>query len=667
VVVHGRGFRGGTVKVSASADGLKLVGPTERTVTVADGKPAEVRFGLSAEAAGTAVLRFTLEGGGERDGLEQKLPVVLPVAMEAVAAYGDTSGERVEGIVPPAGVRPGVGGLTVTLASTVLGGFDEGLRQLVDYPYGCLEQLSSRLVPFVALRELAGKYGVAVQGAPADAQQRFLRELLGNDTLAAAGSTDPDAVVRATIGKIQSLQRWDGGYGYWADAECSSFDGSSYAVLALARAKEVGYPVDAAALAKGRGFLADVVASGKGQTCWGVHDAPAADSRAFALYTLARAGDPRPSYYGALFQDRKALPLFATAFLADAMFVGKGDRGQARQLLQELMNHAVETPGGVHFEENNDRTYTPAWSSDTRTTGIVLQTLADVSPDHPYVAKIGRYLGEVRKGTGRFRTTQEAAFALIGLTEVTRTREAATPDFTARVKLGATTLTEAGFHGRSMNVVTATVPPERLGGQQVPLTFAVDGQGVLYYGALLRYAPVELPLTPLDRGIAVQRWFEPYTGGGQARAFYAGDLVKVRVRVATSRERAWVSVDVPLPAGLEAVDTSLATTAKTGGEEEVSENADELRPDEEEEEASPWAYRFWSPFNHVERRDDRVVLFADHLPPGVHTATVVARATTPGDFVLKPAQASEMYAPEVFGRSDGGRVQVLLPAQVAER
>ena len=44
------------------------------------------------------------------------------------------------------------------MASTVLGGYGEAMRQLVDYPYGCLEQLSSRLVPFVALRELHGVF-----------------------------------------------------------------------------------------------------------------------------------------------------------------------------------------------------------------------------------------------------------------------------------------------------------------------------------------------------------------------------------------------------------------------------------------------------------------------------------------------------------------------------
>ena len=37
--------------------------------------------------------------------------------------------------------------------------FDRGFQQLIEYPYGCLEQQSSRLVPVIALREIAGQFG----------------------------------------------------------------------------------------------------------------------------------------------------------------------------------------------------------------------------------------------------------------------------------------------------------------------------------------------------------------------------------------------------------------------------------------------------------------------------------------------------------------------------
>ncbi|MCE5246285.1 hypothetical protein LLG88_05105, partial [bacterium] len=58
----------------------------------------------------------------------------------------------------------------------------------------------------------------------------------------------------------------------------------------------------------------------------------------------------------------------------------------------------------------------------------------------------------------------------------------------------------------------------------------------------------------------------------------------------------------------------------------------------------------------------RVLAFADELPVGTHTLTVVLRATTAGTFQLPAARAEEMYTPEVFGRSEGGSLVVAPPA-----
>lgn len=681
VVVHTHRFEAPKVLVTAQAEGLKLEGDAEKTVTLEGGKPQEVRFRFVAEAPGTAVLRFRVQGGGENDGVESRIPVKLPVAMEAVAVYGETEGEKAEALAPPAGVRPDVGGLEVTMASTALGGYDENMRQLVEYPYGCLEQMSSRLVPFVSLRELSGIFGVPWSPDVAE-------DWIGASALATRGSTDPDEVVKSTIREIERLQNVDGGYRYWASSPCSAQYASAMAVWALGRAKAVGYPVDAEGLARGQAYLADTVAAGKCERCgWGCSK-PDDATRVFALYALARTGAPRASYYGEFYERRKQLPLFGKAMLADAMFVGGGDRAQAKTLLAEIMNAARETPSEVHFQETDPRTYAALWSSDTRTTALVLETLVDISPDHPFVPKIARYLNRVRDESGRYRNTQEAAFSLVALTELVRVKEKEVPDFTARVLLAGNELVSNRFQGRSMKVAEDQVPMSRVSGGG-SLVFSKDGPGRLYYGARLRYAPKEMPTDPLDRGFTVQRWFEPYEGGGQTREFFAGELVRVRVRIASPMERHFAAIEVPLPAGLEAVDTSLASTAGLphgprdegpgpgyeyesaedlyGAGDVEGEGYEEEGSEDEAEDFSFFARSFYSPFNHTEQRDDRVVIFADRLPPGVHVASFVARATTPGSFVLQPAHAEEMYAPEVFGRSDGGRLEVRIGAPVAER
>ena len=57
-------------------------------------------------------------------------------------------------------------------------------------------------------------------------------------------------------------------------------------------------------------------------------------------------------------------------------------------------------------------------------------------------------------------------------------------------------------------------------------------------------------------------------------------------------------------------------------------------------------------------RDERVEAFAALLWEGVHNYEYVARATTPGNFVVQPPKAEEMYMPETFGRGQTDRVRV---------
>jgi len=57
-------------------------------------------------------------------------------------------------------------------------------------------------------------------------------------------------------------------------------------------------------------------------------------------------------------------------------------------------------------------------------------------------------------------------------------------------------------------------------------------------------------------------------------------------------------------------------------------------------------------------RDERAEAFASLLWEGVYNYSYVTRATTPGQFVVPPAKAEEMYHPETFGRTGTDFVKV---------
>ena len=662
----------GDVDVVASAEGVVIQGDATRRVTMA-GKGVEVRFPFKAEGTGPARLRFTatqqVAGTAEKDGVQMIVPVTLPTVLETTAVSGMTDSKVQEGLKPPGESRVDVGGLDIVMGSTALAGFNESMKQLVDYPHGCLEQMASRLVPFIALRELQGGFGT-VHPPGSEADIAMAKSWFGDSVLDKDGTPHPDKVVKASLAKMVALQQGDGSFRMWPTSSCVDPWASTYATLSLVRAREVGYDVDEAVIDRALRFLDRNVVGDKLPSCWN-HPRKASDlERTFAAFVLARAGKAKTGALGSIvdrvLKNPDTFPLFGRALLADALVVGKGDPATAQKVLQTVLNTARETPREVHFEEPDGARYRAYWSSDVRTSAIVLMTLVDAVPEHPFIPKIAAYLRTIRQADGRFRTTQDAAFALMAMSEVVRAKEATPPSYHAVISVNGAPLVSEDFKGRSLDVVTKHITMADVvakGSGDLPFIFEKEGTGTLYYAALLRRAPKVMPTEPLERGFTVQRWFEPMNHPGQqTRTFYAGDLVRVRVRVATRDARRSVAIDVPLPAGLEIVDTTLGSTASN-----ASDNDDDTSDGEEEEchggdscdpENLPFA-GFWSPFDYTEKRDDRYSAYADELPPGLHTISFVARATTMGTFVLPPAEASEMYAPEVFGRSDAGTFKVV--------
>jgi uncharacterized protein YfaS (alpha-2-macroglobulin family) len=109
----------------------------------------------------------------------------------------------------------------------------------------------------------------------------------------------------------------------------------------------------------------------------------------------------------------------------------------------------------------------------------------------------------------------------------------------------------------------------------------------------------------------------------------------------------------PLPAGLEALNPELATTERLPGEsdESVVYRGGSGIVDYYRFRHGPW-------YEHQNLRDDRAEAFTSLLWEGEHEYSYFARATTPGLFVVPPAKAEEMYAPETFGRGQSDRVRV---------
>ena len=184
---------------------------------------------------------------------------------------------------------------------------------------------------------------------------------------------------------------------------------------------------------------------------------------------------------------------------------------------------------------------------------------------------------------------------------------------------------------------------------------AKDGSGRLYYRIGLRYAPADLQLDALDRGFVVDRVYEaiddPADVSRDADGTWrvkAGARVRIRLTMVAESQRTHVALIDPLPAGLESLNPSLAVTQSVLSPTDESSPGDNWRVD-------GWWGRW---YEHEQLRDDRTEAFTTLLPAGTYTYSYVARATTPGSFVVPPTRAEEMYSPETFGRTSTDRLIV---------
>jgi uncharacterized protein YfaS (alpha-2-macroglobulin family) len=248
-------------------------------------------------------------------------------------------------------------------------------------------------------------------------------------------------------------------------------------------------------------------------------------------------------------------------------------------------------------------------------------------------------------------------WALIALTDVMVSTGELEGDFSYVVALNGETLREGDVteadvdETRKLQVAIADLLQDevnRLEITRLPPAAAQTGEGRLYYSAYLRYfLPVE-DVKALSRGVVVGRQYSPVDAPDEwVEEAGVGDVIQVKLTIVAPSDLHYVVVEDPLPAGCEGVDQSLKTTSVVGQPPSLERLDDWDR----------WGWGWWW-FSHTEMRDEKVALFATYLPKGTYEYTYLMRASVPGQFLTMPALAYEMYFPEVFGRSDGGRFVV---------
>lgn len=632
VVIDNQLQQAGTAEVSLAAEGVELTDAPMQRVALAAGEAKELTWAVKAPKPGSAKFRFSVQLGQESDSVERVLPIRLPPSAESFATYGTSTTNVAQPIEVPKDVMAGFGGLLVTIGASAMNGLQDAARYLIEYPYGCAEQVSSKAMPILVLGEIVEQY-----------------KLGGVETLALGRKH-----AQIAVDKLVSGQRSDGSWGTWmGSSEAPRADLTAYILLVLKRAKESSLAVPDDTSSRGTQYLQQWLGQNLAAKATDGHSRRwILDVQALVLFALTDWGQRNDAAARELFGKQAELDLFARGMLAAVFHRMSPQSPERAALLREILSRVIQTASSARFQESQSEELQLLMHSSPRTDAILLLVLLELDPQNDLIPKVVRGLMDARIN-GRWDTTQANSYAVWALARYFKVYESGPTAFTAQLFLGKTKVGESRFAEKSLREDLLEVPMAFLQeNRPKELTIGKTGTGRFYYRVGLKYAPRDSQLAALDQGFTVTRRYESGTGNKDdvrsnadgSWEIKAGAYVRVSLQVVVQDRRFYVVVDDALPAGLELVNSAYKTSARTPGARD---------PDEE-----GWGgYPSWR-FNHRELRDERSLHFADELTPGTYQLNVLARATVRGTFVVPPTRAEEMYHPEVFGRAASDRVTI---------
>ncbi len=630
-VVEGEGGPG---KAEIQVQGVELKEPATREITWVPNRPERLDFGVSVAmpplndqgvlAYQEVLFRVGVERTSDlaRDGFEVRLPIRddrAPVTLRQLADVEPGTPLVIPAVTDPA--RPGSFRRTILLSDQPgLVRMAAGLNFLLTYPYGCTEQRIS-----CARAELALK------------QFRALLQQHGSDE-------ELDRAVRQTLEWLPGVVDGAGLAAYWPGST-GYVSLTAWVVQFLVEAKDAGFRVDPQLLDTLTASLQKALRSDYSRFI----DGESFVERCWALVALGQAGKFDPGYAAELARKAQFLDLEAVATVLQSFArAGTGSPATNKELADRLWNGIVvrlwqgrEVYGGLQATAHSRNGL--ILPSETRTVSEVTRALARTDAADPRLQVLIDGLVTLGRGDG-WGTTNANASALLALAELLRPPFAGSSPHTAEVRFGdeQKTLT-LGPDNPVATLATVSAAAGEVAGEP-------GGKGPLVARVETTYTPAAdgSRVAPAAAGFVVSRELLRQRGtgeppekitlseAGQTVAFAVGEVVEDHVQVVNPGDRFYVAVVVPLAAGMEPLNPSLATAPP---------------------EAKPAGALTLAP-TYVAYLDDSVAFYYNTLPKGTYDFYFRTRATIPGSFIQPPAQAELMYDGAVSGNGSGSRIEV---------
>lgn len=636
-----------TVNINASGDLDDKKNPVaiNKKITLEPYKRTTVWMPLQSKAvdatreteAGKITFHVTAEDATDGDGLEHVLVVNKRRSLETAANYGTTTGDKAEESIKfPDKIHADVGNVGVVTSPSVIGNVEGAFKYMRDYPYFCWEQILTKGV-------MASHYINLRSYTPKDFEWKDAEKL-------------PDE----TLKMASSFQAPNGGMAYFIpqDQYVDPYL-SAYTALAFNWMRKSGYKIPQEVENKLHGYLDNFL---KQDTYPDFYDKGMASTvRAVALAALAENNKITLADLERYRPHVAQMSLFGKTYFVQAAMHVKDSENFVTEASKLILSHANQSGGKFTFNEQLDDSYSRILSSPLRENCAILSTFTelgerkdgkDLVEDVPY--KLVRMITQARGSRTHWENTQENVFCLNGLIDYAKVYENVKPNMNVTVSIDDRQFGETKFSDVKDTPVTFVRNIEANdSGRSAKVTITREGQGRLYYATSVSFAPLDEHSSYTNSGIEIRREYSVQRAGKwellkSPYQFKQSELVRVDIFLSLPAARNFVVVDDPIPGGLEPVNRDLATASIVDADKGTFEAA-----------GSSWWFKYsdwisynvsrWS-FYHKELRHNSARFYSDYLPAGNYHLSYTAQAIAPGDFIIMPIHAEEMYDPDVYGK-----------------
>lgn len=686
-VVFNKTGKNSTFKVTLSADNLIII-KSSQEIKINNWEQKTVEFEVKVKDIWVAktnenifskinIKAESLETN-DIDEVEKFLNINETSTKETVSTVGKTDSASYTEKIDLTNINLNSSKLTINYAPTILSNITSSVDFLASFPYWCLEQKQSAILPSVYFKKLYNSVNL-----PFDLTKKMVKVWVDNDT--GNKEVSQDEIIKNYIAESVKFQQFSWGFSYWSNDTINSYPSfhlTSIIVKWMSSIKSIWYTINEISLNNAINYLKNRFYTNYIEWCSNPNE-----YNNFCKYSESQRLDSidaileyNSNDYEAYkmwklisFKDEdigiKITKIWTIAKLLNVNAISENDK-------KALKDEAIKTTNSIIAEY---LVYNPRWAflgKDNNNSRIINTAnfiwvvsdiwLSNFKDIEQIIDNMNRWIISEKKNWS-FGSTQDSITVIKNLTKyIVSSGELKDLKSNIKVILNSEIIDEKNIDDKNkLDSYQIIIWWNKL---KVQNDFIINKlwNGKVYYDLSLSY------YLPLDKVKARDEWFYLEQSYFDYNEYHKIDnlkkiewnnyltwwtdykdlkypkntteyltptskykiwqLVLVYNKIVTSEPRDQVAYEWFIPSGSELINTNLDTESKS--------------------------LKFPTIFNREEFRDDKYFWYINTLDSWLYEFKYVLRMTHAGSYNLKPSQISEFYKPETFWRNKWRLIEI---------